>query len=124
MMDGISGSRISPSWILHRKRRVAPRRNSFGCWRLLRRFWQIKIISGSSLPCASVFSMISMYSRRSFCTYLSSDGSTNRTMVMKIWGICSPDSRMAMAFFMASAFSCALPDSSASLISVELTLLS
>ena len=38
-------------------------------------------------------------------------------MVMKICGIWSPESRMAMAFFIASAFSCALPDSSASFIS-------
>jgi hypothetical protein len=79
----------------------------------------MRIISGKILPLLSVFSMISMYSSSSFCTYLSSDGSTKRTMVMKICGICSPDSRMAMAFFIASAFASGPPLSSASRISDE-----
>lgn len=42
-MEGVSGSRISSSLMRHRKRSVEPRRNSLGCCRLLRRFWQMRI---------------------------------------------------------------------------------
>jgi hypothetical protein len=76
MIDGMSGSMISASLMRHRKRRVTPRMYSFGCCRLLRRFWQMRIISGRMRPSEPVFSMISMYSSSSFCTVWSSEGST------------------------------------------------
>lgn len=42
-MLGVRGSRISSSLMRHRNRSVTPRMYSFGCIRLLRRFWQIRI---------------------------------------------------------------------------------
>ncbi len=42
-MEGMRGSRISSSRMRHRKRRVTPLMYSLGCWRLFRRFWQIRI---------------------------------------------------------------------------------
>eukprot|EP00983_Pelagomonas_calceolata_P062134 1147146-Pelagomonas_calceolata.AAC.18 len=45
-MEGTRGSRISSSRIRHRKRKVTPRMYSLGCWRLFRRFWQIRIWRG------------------------------------------------------------------------------
>ncbi|KAJ0595041.1 hypothetical protein HanOQP8_Chr04g0127571 [Helianthus annuus] len=58
-IDGIKGSIISVSLRRQRNLRVTPRMYSFGCWRLFRRFWQIKIISGNIFPFESVLSMIS-----------------------------------------------------------------
>ncbi|KAJ0556445.1 hypothetical protein HanIR_Chr07g0313941 [Helianthus annuus] len=58
-MEGIKGSIISVSHIRQRNRKVTPRMYSFGCWRLFRKFWQIKIISGKTFPLESVFAMIS-----------------------------------------------------------------
>mmetsp|Transcript_4169 Transcript_4169/g.10731 ORF Transcript_4169/g.10731 Transcript_4169/m.10731 type:complete len:202 (+) Transcript_4169:393-998(+) len=89
-IEGIRGSRISTSLMRHRKRRVTPRRYSFGCCRLFRRFWQIKIISGRSFPDASVFRSCSRYKSRSFWIEWSSLGRTYLTMVMKSWLMFSP----------------------------------
>uniref|UniRef100_A0A0A9D7G5 Uncharacterized protein n=1 Tax=Arundo donax TaxID=35708 RepID=A0A0A9D7G5_ARUDO len=57
--DGTSGSRTSGSERRQRNRSVTPRMYSLGLWRLLRRFWQMRIISGSARPAGSRRSMIS-----------------------------------------------------------------
>ena len=58
-MEGINGSMSSASCRRHKNLNVTPRMYSLGCCKLLRRFWQIRIISGRIFPCASVLSMIS-----------------------------------------------------------------
>eukprot|EP00001_Collodictyon_triciliatum_P080584 14261_2 len=86
--EATSGSRISFSRILLRKRSAEPRTNSFGWLRSLRIMLQMRIISGSRLPSGARFSTASR--RSSFFRPLSSFGTTYWITFIRSDPSCSP----------------------------------
>lgn len=123
-MEGISGSSNSGSFSLHKKRKVEPRINSFGCCRscmaihfqysntiytshilfTLRYASQTKIISWRSLPSPLVLGHISQKMSSSFLISWSLQGRTNRIMVISKPGKRSPFKTSWITFFRATAF--------------------
>ena len=96
--DATSGSRMSFSRILLRKRSADPRTNSFGWLRSFRIMLQMRIISGSRLPSGERFSTASRYRYSSFFSPLSSLGTMYWMTFMSSELSCSPFSISMMIF--------------------------
>lgn len=108
-ITGINGSNNSGSFNLHKKRSVAPRKNSFGCCKSLRYASQTRIISCNNLPSGVVFGTISQKINNSFFIVWFCDGITNRMIVINRPGNRSPFNSNLMTFFRVSIWTFSSP---------------